>query len=169
MKIPEAWLRRAFVGASTLWALTLPLTSYAASRPAQANGWYAFAFAVYGVGGLLCHQRPERSFHLWSAQMPVCARCAGIYAGAALTSLLAALRSQVRLRPHAQSLLVASFIPTAASLIYEWTTGHTPSNTIRALAGAPLGAAVALVIVAACRGPLGRPVLDTRGRVGERG
>ncbi len=38
---------------------------------------------VYGVGSLICHQLPERSYHLWAAQMPVCARCAGIYFGAA--------------------------------------------------------------------------------------
>jgi hypothetical protein len=48
-------------------------------------------------------------------------------------------------------LLAAAALPTAATLIYEWTTGDMPSNVIRALAGAPLGAAVALVVVDALR------------------
>jgi hypothetical protein len=42
---------------------------------------------------------------------------------------------------------VAAALPTAVTLIYEWTTGDTPSNAIRALAGAPLGAAVAFLVV----------------------
>ena len=40
-------------------------------------------------------------------------------------------------------------LPTVATLVYEWSTGTMPSNTIRAFAGFPLGAAVALVILAA--------------------
>ena len=41
------------------------------------------AGALYALGSHICHQRPERSFHLFAAQLPVCARCLGIYAGAA--------------------------------------------------------------------------------------
>src|SRR5678816_3926889 len=37
------------------------------------------AAAVYGLGGVVCHQRPERSFHWHGAQLAVCARCTGIY------------------------------------------------------------------------------------------
>ena len=48
---------------------------------------------------------------------------------------------------RARGLLVAAALPTAVTLIYEWTTGDTPSNAIRALAGAPLGAAVAFLVV----------------------
>ena len=55
-------------------------------------------------------------------------------------------------RAYAIALLLAvAALPTAVTLVYEWTTGVTPSNAIRALAGAPLGAAVVLVIVAASR------------------
>ena len=28
-----------------------------------------------------CHQRPERSFHIWGKQLPLCARCTGIVLG----------------------------------------------------------------------------------------
>jgi hypothetical protein len=52
---------------------------------------------------------------------------------------------------RARMLLVAAVLPTAVTLIYEWTTGNTPSNAIRALAGAPLGAAVALIVIEALR------------------
>ena len=49
----------------------------ARSPPGPCGGW------LYAVGWLICHQRPERSFHLAGAQLPVCARCLGLYAGGA--------------------------------------------------------------------------------------
>jgi hypothetical protein len=51
----------------------------------------------------------------------------------------------VRTTPSAASarrLLIAALFPTALTLAYEWTTGAMPANSIRALAGMPLGAAV---------------------------
>ena len=152
-------LRRAFAAAAVLWASALPITSFAASRPAPGAGWYAVALVAYGAGSLVCHQQPERSFHLWAAQMPVCARCAGIYFGGAIAAIAAVLagdrqRRQARSPPremYATHWLVAAAAPTAATLVFEWTTGVTPSNAMRALAGMPLGAAVAVVIVGATR------------------
>ena len=46
-------------------------------------------------------------------------------------------------------LLILAALPTAMTLVYEWTTGDMPSNAVRALAGAPLGAAIAFVVVGA--------------------
>jgi len=139
---------------SIAWAVLVPLAPFAASKPAPAHFWYGLAFVVYGAGSFICHQLPARSFHSWSAQWPVCARCTGIYFGAAVVAVVA----MVRLKPdttyitrlstrRARGLLVAAALPTAVTLIYEWTTGDTPSNAIRALAGAPLGAAVAFLVV----------------------
>jgi uncharacterized membrane protein len=34
------------------------------------------------VGYAICHQLPERSFHMAGQQLPLCARCTGIYMGA---------------------------------------------------------------------------------------
>ena len=150
-----AILRRAFVAASIAWAVLLPIAPFAASQPAPAPFWYGLAFVVYGAGSFICHQLPARSFHTWSAQWPVCARCTGIYFGAATTVMTyacPALRRTfgraIETGPRARLLLVVAALPTAATLVYEWTTGDTPSNAIRALAGAPLGAAVAFIVAA---------------------
>ena len=176
-------LRRAFLAMSIAWAVLLPLAPFAASQPAPAPLWYGLAFAVYGAGSFICHQLPARSFHSWSAQWPVCARCTGIYFGAAVVAVVAMVRlplSPLRgfggpRKPdttyetvssryvgsgfsrtggstsRTRMLLVLAALPTAVTLIYEWTTGNTPSNAIRALAGAPLGAAVALIVIEALR------------------
>src|SRR5688500_13513428 len=137
-------LRRALVASSIAWAAVLPLAPYAASQPGSARAWYALAFFVYGAGSVVCHQLPERSFVLWSAQWPVCARCTGIYVGAAVAAIFATVGlKQIRLPPspwrgfggprkpdttYARVMLAAGAVPTALTLAYEWIAGDTPSN-----------------------------------------
>jgi uncharacterized membrane protein len=109
------------------------------------------AAALYALGSRICHQRPERSFHLFAAQLPVCARCAGIYAGAAAGSLLmlsASVREQlVRFSPR--TLLLAGAMPTLMTIIVEWSGTWAGTNDARGAAGVPLGLAVAFVVARA--------------------
>ena len=140
------------------WLVALPLATFASSRPYPPTPVYLLSFGTYLVGSLLCHQRPERSFFLWGSQMPVCARCTGIYAGAAIAAL--ALPFVARLKPSrstgvsdwARMLLVVSIVPAAATLGYEWTTGNTPANWIRAVSGLPIGVVVAWIVRSAASG-----------------
>jgi len=147
---PVLW-RRAFVGASILWALALPLASLAASQTPASNVGYVFAAAVYLIGSMVCHQLPARSFHVWMTQMPVCARCTGIYAGAAIAAVVGAAWPRVWRTANARLVLAVAAIPTGVTLVFEWTTGTTPPNALRAAAGVPLGAAAAFLVVHACR------------------
>jgi len=156
------WLRRAFVAAAMAWPIALLLAPVAAVRPQPASIGYGFALVVYAAGSVICHQRPERAFHLLGAQLPVCARCLGIYTGAALISVIAAVRwaSPAALlfggfprraaagegRSLAKTVLLVSVLPTVATLLVEWATGHTPDNWTRAFSGVPLGAAVAWIV-----------------------
>lgn len=158
---------------AVVWALLLPIAALAASRsPAAWPGSDALAFVIYRLGGLICHQRPERSFAIAGAQLPVCARCAGIYAGAAVTVLAAATwpRRRRRRRRAADAaagrrarlldgahdlevlrwLLLAAAVPAALTLVFEWTTGVMPAHGTRALTGALLGGAGAWIVYAAC-------------------
>src|SRR5437867_4475043 len=84
-------LKRAVASGSILWAIALPSAAIAAaSHPHKAT--YAFALAVYGIGSVICHQLPQRSFHIAAVALPVCARCMGVYIGGAVASLLFAAR-----------------------------------------------------------------------------
>jgi uncharacterized membrane protein len=148
-------LRRAFVAASLIWTAALPLATWCASRPHASLPSYAFALSVYGIGSLICHQRPERSYWMWSAQLPVCARCVGIYLGAAVVGVASVAVDGSGLQRFSRAghdtrrlraLVVAAALPTAATLLFEWTTGRTPSNPVRAFAGFPLGAVVAWIV-----------------------
>ena len=138
-------MRRAFAAAAIGWAGALPLGAWAAGVPHAAPAWYAAAVAIYGAGSFVCHQLPPRSFYLWATAMPVCARCTGIYAGAALTALASVVWPGRAAAPGRRALILAA-VPTLATLAYEWTTGHVPSNLIRAMAGVPLGGVVAWIV-----------------------
>ena len=138
-----------------LWAAALPAAAFAAARPDHAAR--LFALAVYGFGGAICHQRAERSFHLFATPLPVCARCTGLYAGAAIAAIAfvwasrraGAARRSIPQPSTARLLLAAAAVPVAVSLAYEWTTGDMPSNVLRAATGLMLGGAVAHLILAA--------------------
>ena len=120
--------------------------------------WVPVAGVVYAAGSFICHQLPERSFHLQGAQLPVCARCFGLYCGGAFGSVIGA-SAVVRHRiSSGQPLLartlrwrwtVAAAIPTLATILLEWGFGWPISNTVRAVAALPFGVAVAFVVVSA--------------------
>ena len=77
-------------------------------------------------------------------QLPVCARCTGIYIGAAVAAASGWPRA---LASRPAIVLALAAVPSVITLLYEWMTGQTPSNWIRAAAGVPLGAAVAIVVL----------------------
>jgi len=55
---------------------------------AQASGHAPFASAIYKTFSFVCHQIPERSFHLAGYKFAVCSRCTGLYSGFALAALI---------------------------------------------------------------------------------
>ena len=158
----DAALRLAFMGAAVTWALVLPLTAFAATWIHAPSLLYAGAAAVDAIGSVLCHQLPEWSFHLWGVQLPVCARCLGIYVGGAVSALVAVLASERDGRPiepgrEARVACAIAAAPTVATLAYEWITGDMPANSIRAMAGVPIGAVVAWLVARRARVPVVSP------------
>ena len=136
-----------------LWAAAIAGATLIAGRSGIGVAAYGASAVVYGIGSLICHQLPERSFYFGGAQLPVCARCTGLYAGAAIAAVAAAAIPTGSLRrgvwDHAREWLAIAAAPTAATLAYEWISGVMPGHSIRAAAGVPLGAIVLLVLVAA--------------------
>ncbi len=110
---------------------------------------------LYGIGSLICHQIPERSFYLAGFQLPVCARCLGIYVGAAAGAAVVWMRSGAALNilPAASAtrrwLAVGIAAPTVVTVALEAAGMWYPSNVTRAVAGFPVGGFVALVVVSA--------------------
>lgn len=98
------------------------------------------SFVFYRGFALVCHQRPDRSFWLFGAPVAVCARCLGIYLGAAFGLLLrTSRRIALRLLIAAAALNILDWLVEASGLHGNWIR-------FRFLLGIALGAAGALVI-----------------------
>ena len=110
------------------------------------------AACVYATGSFVCHQRPERSFLLAGRQMPVCARCAGLYAAAAFSAFGLGVTSAVRrfrfggtlalTAVRARWMAFIAALPTIVTWLVEHLGFVQLSNATRFLAALPLGAAV---------------------------
>ena len=137
--------RLGFVFLATTWVALL------AAAPAAAFGAPLTA-VIYAFGSLVCHQRPERSFYLGQAQLPVCARCFGIYLGAAVGALVFLMVSAPwkpmvpRTRTRLRALLLATAAPTAITWTSEVAGVWAASNVTRFLAALPLGFVIALTV-----------------------
>jgi len=115
----------------------------ALSRPTLAVA----ATMVYDVSSRICHQRPERSFHLAAVQLPVCARCFGLYAASALGAVLAWAAKRRVGATMSRAVLAVAAIPTALTWGLEFAGAAAFSNVSRALAALPLGLAAGWLVV----------------------
>ncbi len=111
------------------------------------------AVSAYEIGARICHQRPERSFHVAGVQMPVCARCFGLYLSGALGLSLAWLQRR-RLSPMVTRVaLSVAALPIVVTVALERIGTIAPSNVERMLTAVPLGVVAGLVIVGSLAGP----------------
>lgn len=90
-----------------------------------------------------CHQLPERSLFLAGEQMLVCSRCAGVYAGVFLGSLLPVPKRWFR---AARPLLVASFLVVGLDVALQDLGVHPVWHSARLLTGAQLGWVIAALL-----------------------
>jgi uncharacterized membrane protein len=115
---------------------------------ARAHGYNLLALPIYEAFSFLCHQIPERSFHVEGHSFAVCARCTGIYAGFAMGVLIYPLMRSVRqLETPRRLWLLAAGVP----LLIDWSLGFfrlwENTHLSRFATGALLGAVCAFYIV----------------------
>ena len=104
-------------------------------------------FALQRGFRLVCHQRPERSFFLFGGSVAVCARCLGIYLGAAM-GLLACLPRRV-----AMLLLMVTVTVNAIDWFAELAGLHGNWMLVRFALGVALGTTAAIVLAASLERP----------------
>jgi uncharacterized membrane protein len=153
-------LAPALTVAAVLWAAV----AVAAPLAASSGRFHWLSFAAYQIGALICHQRPERSFHLAAVQMPVCARCLGLYAGGALGLVLAWAVRRAWPPVAARLILAVTALPIAVSVALEWIGAIETTNLFRAATGLPLGLAAGFLIIGALRLKSGEGALATEPR-----
>ena len=98
-----------------LAALAAPIVLMPLLAPLlEAKGYHNAARAIFFMYGFVCHQRPERSFHLLGEQMAFCARDFAIALTVLVALVFIALVPRVSIiRPASLSAAVIASIPMA--------------------------------------------------------
>jgi uncharacterized membrane protein len=130
----------------TLGAVTWLLLVLAGPWALGSDSLAGAAAYLYAAASRICHQLPDRSFAIDEVQLPVCARCFGLYLSGAIGALLAWFGAPRPVR-RARPLLVAFAIPTGLTWGLEAAGLAGFSNIIRAIAALPLGGAAGWVFV----------------------
>ena len=134
--------------AAIVWAVVILFAPVALRRPASAG----VATLVYAASSRICHQRTERSFAVAGIQLPVCARCTGLYLAGAAGAVIGWFRRTPRaMVQQTRTLLALAALPTAVTFALEFAGLMPFSNVARAVAAIPLGLAAGWVFIGLLR------------------
>jgi uncharacterized membrane protein len=132
-------------------------------------GWFistppGFFGKADAIGYSVCHRISERSFHIGSYQLPLCARCSGMYLGAVTGLVFQSIIGWKRLKiPHWSIIsvlvvfLIAFGIDGSNSYLYllkQVSPGilpnipnlYIPNNTLRLLTGSGMGLSMGVML-----------------------
>lgn len=116
----------------------------------SAYGQTGISSPLYKFFGSICHQLPERSFHILEHQLAVCSRCFGVYFGLAIGSIVYPLWRRIDdIEPLPRFWLLASMVPIGV----DWSLGvfgiWENNHASRFITGFILGIACATYILPA--------------------
>ena len=97
-------------------------------------GYFKEAELVYLFFSPFCHQLAERSFHIFGAQLALCARCTGIWAGLLLGTLFF-----IFLKPEISSWLLLPVLVMIIDGIFNTISGFSTPAFLRFFFGAGFG------------------------------
>ena len=95
---------------------------------------------IFYLAGFICHQKPERSFHISHCQLPFCARCCGIIISVIASFILAQF---VAFPMNAMAFLL--FVPMIADGLVQKYTDYESTNFRRFITGFLFGLAYVYV------------------------
>jgi len=116
------------------------------------------------IGYAVCHRIGERSFHIGRTQLPLCARCSGMYLGAVTGLIFQSIIGWKRLKiPHWSILALLAVLVVAfgidgsnsyLTLLKQVSPGflpkisnlYVPNNTLRLLTGSGMGLGMAVML-----------------------
>ncbi len=127
--------------------LSVPITAAGLTALALSPALHypLLTFAAHGFFSRICHQDPARSFWIAGVPLAVCARCLGIYAGAALGAW-----TRVTPRTALAALLGASVL-NLIDVLAEFAGVHGNLITSRFLLGVLLGASISAILTAVAK------------------
>ena len=137
-----------------VWGVTLAIVvvwvGAIVLAPLSRLGGWGIDLPIYSFFGYICHQLPERSFHLGVEQLAVCSRCVGVYFGLLAGLLVYPLWRKIDdIEPLPRIWLLLSMVPIAIdwslTVFGIWENTHLS----RFITGLILGVACATYIIPA--------------------
>lgn len=110
------------------------------------------------IGYAVCHRIDLRSFHLGDRQLPLCARCSGMYLGAMLGLAFQIQKGRFGGMPPKRILIVLGLmvmifivdgLNSFLSLFPGFPALYVPSNTLRLITGTGMGLVIAALLMPA--------------------
>jgi uncharacterized membrane protein len=147
-----------YLVAATAWLVALAAAPYLLVHRAPGTVGFQVAEMVYLAGGRICHQQSARSFHAWGIQLPVCARCTGLYLAAPAGALAGIVAWRKRRGTGSARLdrwrwvLALAAAPMALTVGLEWVGLAEIPGLLRAGTSLPLGFAVSWLVAATLMG-----------------
>jgi uncharacterized membrane protein len=130
-------------------AISLAIVGLILAAPlAHAHGHTQFASSIYRTFSFVCHQIPERSFHLAGNKFAVCSRCTGLYSGFAIAVLAYPLARSIN-RTDTPSLLwlILAALPLAIDFSLGYFNIWSNTQASRFATGALLSSVAVFYIV----------------------
>ena len=139
------WIWGLVLFAAGFWVFMILLAPLAASPEQTGISSY-----IYNFYGYICHQIPERSFHLLGHQFAVCSRCSGVYFGLFLgLAIYPLFRSMDEIEPFARVWLILAIIPMGIDWSLTFFGIWENTHFTRVSTGLILGITCAIFIVPA--------------------
>src|SRR5712671_7612360 len=141
--------RRAILVWAGTCAIALAILGLIVVAPiSQAYGHPAVATSIYKTFSFVCHQIPERSFHLAGHKFGVCSRCTGLYSGFALAALIYPLVRSLR---QTETPSIVWLFLAALPLVIDFSLGYFSiwqnNHASRFATGALLGSVAVFYIL----------------------
>jgi len=139
--------------ALAIWALittiALAVLALIIAAPLTESGNHAwFSSTIYKAFSFVCHQIPERSFHVAGHQFAVCSRCTGLYAGFAFAALIYPLaRSLKRSDSPRRIWLILAAIPLVIDFVLGYLSIWENTHLSRFLTGALLSSVAVFYVM----------------------
>jgi uncharacterized membrane protein len=128
-------LSRYWLGALIAYGAVLTALPVAAPM-LKTSGLTSLSSPIYFAYSFICHQRPDRSFHIHGEQMAFCARDLAIFGGAVLVALLYGVyRRFARAREMPTFMLVLTALPMAIDGLTQLAGFRESSWELRVLTG----------------------------------
>lgn len=127
------------------------------------------------IGYAVCHRIDLRSFHIAGRQLPLCARCSGMYLGAMLGLAFQIFKGRMGGMPPRKIMIVLAGlvlvfvidgVNSFLSLVPGFPTLYEPNNSLRLISGTGMGLVIAALLLPAFNEVVWRN-WDPRPAVGE--